>query len=102
MIAVANDRLTYRTEFVSRFQPGGDLEFIEDPQHRQNLIGEADALAMYLAALADNHRAHAANISKTDRAWNEAPTNILRAFAVSMLLHADARETTDGTTNTDA
>lgn len=92
IVQLATAELEARQAFISRFNPGGDLEWIEDPGHRANLIGPPAMVASYVVNLAGHDRAEVGPIPKS---WNECAPATLRALALVALEHADKREAAD-------
>lgn len=45
LIAIAQETLAERGALAERFKPGGDLDFIEAPEHQANILGPAPVLA---------------------------------------------------------
>lgn len=93
LVEMARAELEARNEFIKRFEPGGDLEWIEDPGHRANLIGPPAMFASFLVEL-DRH--DTAIVGPFPTAWEQCHPSALRALALAALRHADTREAAHG------
>lgn len=93
LVEVARAELEARAEFIKRFEPGGDLEWIEDSGQRANLIGPPAMLATFLVELDGHDTAIVGPFSQT---WEQCHPSVLRALALAALRHADTLEAARG------
>lgn len=93
LVQLAQAELDARAALIQRFEPGGDLEWIENPAHRANLIGAPAMLASFIVELSKAPRDPVGAIPEV---WNQCHPSALRGLALVALEHADRREAAHG------